>query len=382
MCKYTLTTILIVVSPHVHMPINQSHMTVCRPNGLATGKLVGYVVSGKLLLMPESVRMCKYTLTTILIVVSPHVHMPINQSHMTVCRPNGLATGKLVGYVVSGKLLLMPESIRMCKYTLTTILIVVSPHVHMPINQSHMTVCRPNGLATGKLVGYVLSGKLLLMPESIRMCKYTLTTILIVVSPHVHMPINQSHMTVCRPNGLATGKLVGYVLSGKLLLMPESIRMCKYTLTTILIVVSPHVHMPINQSHMTVCRPNGLATGKLVGYVVSGKLLLMPESVRMCKYTLTTILIVVSPHVHMPINQSHMTVCRPNGLATGKLVGYVVSGKLLLMPESICMCKYTLTTILIVVSPRVHMPFNQSHMTVCRPHGLTSRKLVGYVLTC
>ena len=132
----------------------------------------------------------------------------------------------------------------MCKYTLTTILIVVSPHVHMPINQSHMTVCRPNDLATGKLVRYaVLSGKSLLVPASIRMCKYTLTTILIVVSPHVHMPINQSHMTVCRPNDLATGKLVRYaVLSGKSLLVPASIRMCKYTLTTILIVVSPHVH--------------------------------------------------------------------------------------------------------------------------------------------
>ena len=106
-----------------------------------------------------------------------------------------------------------------------------------------MTVFTLNDLATGKLVGYVLSGKLLLVPESIRMCKYTLTTILIVVSPHVHMPINQSHLTVCRPNDLATGKLVRYaVLSGKLLLVPASIRMCKYTLTTILIVVSPHVH--------------------------------------------------------------------------------------------------------------------------------------------
>ena len=123
--------------------------------------------------------------------------------------------------------------------------------------------------------------------------------------------------------------------------------MCKYTLTTILIVVSPHVHMPINQSHMTLCRPNGLATGKLVGYVLSGKLLLVPASICMCKYTLTTILIVVLPHVHMPINQSHMTVCRPNGLATGKLVKYALSGKLLSVPASICMCKYTLTTILI-----------------------------------
>ena len=88
-------------------------------------------------------------------------------------------------------------------------------------------MCTPNDLATGKLVRYVLSGKLLLVPASIRMCKYILTTILIVVSPHVHMPINQSHMTVCRPNDLATGKLVGYVLSGKLLLVPASIRMCK-----------------------------------------------------------------------------------------------------------------------------------------------------------
>ena len=124
--------------------------------------------------------------------------------------------------------------------------------------------------------------------------------------------------------------------------------MCKYTLTTILIVVSPHVHMPINQSHMTVCRPN----------VVLGKLLLIvPASIRMCKYTLTTILIVVSPHVHMPINQSHMTVCRHNGLATGKLVGYALSGKLLLVPESICMCKYTLTTIQIVVSSHVETHF-------------------------
>ena len=104
-----------------------------------------------------------------------------------------------------------------------------------------MTVFTLNDLATGKLVGYVLSGKLLLVPESIRMCQYTLTTILIVVSPHVHMPINQSHMTVCRPNDLATGKLVQYVLSGKLLLVPASIRMCQYTLTTILIVVSSHV---------------------------------------------------------------------------------------------------------------------------------------------
>ena len=95
------------------------------------------------------------------------------------------------------------------------------------------------------------------------MCKYILTTILIAVSPHVHMLINQSHMTVCRPNDLDTGKLVGYVLSGKLLLVPASIRMCKYTLTTILNVASHHVHMPINQSHMTVCRPNGLTTGKL-----------------------------------------------------------------------------------------------------------------------
>ena len=103
-----------------------------------------------------------------------------------------------------------------------------------------MTVCILNDLATGKVVRYILSGKLLLVPASIRMCKYTLTTILIVVSPHVHMPNNQSHMTVCRPNDLATGKLVRYVLSGKLLLVPASIRMCKYTLTTILIVVSSH----------------------------------------------------------------------------------------------------------------------------------------------
>ena len=155
---------------------------------------------------------------------------------MTVCRPNDLATGKLVRYVLSGKLSLVPASIRMCKYTLTTILIVVSPHVHMPINQSHMTVCLTNDLTTGKLVRYVLSGKLSLVPASI-----TLTTIPIVVSPHVHMPINQSHMTVCIPNDLATGKLVRYaVLSGKLSLVPASIRMCKYTLTTILIVVSSH----------------------------------------------------------------------------------------------------------------------------------------------
>ena len=129
----------------------------------------------------------------------------------------------------------------------------------MPINQSHMTVCRPNGLATGKLVKYVLSGKLLLVPASIRICKYTLTTILIVVSPHVHMPINQSHMTHCRPNGLATGKLVKYVLSGKLLLVPASIRMCKYTLTTkfsnCCLISCGHAF----QSHMTVCRFHGLA---------------------------------------------------------------------------------------------------------------------------
>ena len=48
-------------------------------------------------------------------------------------------------------------------------------------------------------------------------------------------------MTVCTLNDLATGKLVGYVLSGKLLLVPASIRMCKYKLTTILIVVSSHM---------------------------------------------------------------------------------------------------------------------------------------------
>ena len=66
----------------------------------------------------------------------------------------------------------------------------------------------------------------------------------------------------------------------------------------------------------------------------------------MCKYTLTRILIIVSSHVHMPINQSHMTVCRPNGLATGKLVGYVLSGKLLLMPASICTCVYVSTHLL------------------------------------